>query len=55
MGNVGKPQKIHRQPLQWHVMIVPVGTPEDGDAAQKRALEVIAQRYRNKHDGTSPQ
>ena len=39
-------QASRHQP-RWRVTIVPLGTPEDGDGAQKRALEIVAKRYRD--------
>ncbi len=47
-------EDTRRQPPVWRIMIVPVGTPEDGDQAQKRALEIIAKRYRAKQSSYPP-
>jgi hypothetical protein len=33
----------------WRIVIVPVGSSEDGDRAQRRALEIVAKRYHANH------
>ncbi len=40
-----KQLRTGRQATTWHVTIIPVGTPQEGDEAQKRALEIVVKRF----------
>jgi hypothetical protein len=40
-----KQSRTGRQATTWHVTIIPVGTPQEGDEAQKRALEIVVKRF----------